>query len=392
MCREAEAISGDRILADAKDVAFPRAAGTDGDARVIAMLRERFTSLGLEVSVEEFSYDIRPAMWVLRGVLVTGAALVLAASAAVQSAPVLGAVLLGCSVAPGLLFLAWAPWLETLYRRSGPTRTANVTGRCVEGHPRTTLIVMAHHDSKSQSLTLPFRAGLTIVAIAGTLSLVVLVVLALVRRPTPGPAWLPLAVGGATAGAALALATLRNGNRSPGGVDNAGSVAILLELARVLPGTVNDLELVFLSTGAEEDHMVGAMRWLDTHLERWRGQRVYCLNFDGAGAPGRLVLLERYGFRRPFSETMSAAARRAADRLGYRLRGVTTPPAMGIDAIPFAHRGVPCLTVSSGSLDRATMAVHSAYDRPEHLDGTTLERAARLGLEILLELAREERA
>ena len=39
-------------------------------------------------------------------------------------------------------------------------------------------------------------------------------------------------------------------------------------------------------TGAEEDHMVGAMRWLDTHLERCKGQQVFCLNFDGAGAPG----------------------------------------------------------------------------------------------------------
>ena len=137
--------------------------------------------------------------------------------------------------------------------------------------------------------------------------------------------------------------------------------------------------------------MVGAMRWLDAHQAWLRGRPLHCLNFDGAGAPGRLVLLERYGFRKQFSATMSAAARRGADRLGYRLRGVTTPPAMGIDAIPFAHRGVPCLTVSSGSLDRATMAVHSAKDRADHLDATTLERAARLGREILLELERDQR-
>jgi Zn-dependent M28 family amino/carboxypeptidase len=134
--------------------------------------------------------------------------------------------------------------------------------------------------------------------------------------------------------------------------------------------------------------MVGAMRWLDAHHQELEGRPAYCLNFDGAGAPGRLVLLERYGFGRRFSPVMSAAARRAATRLGLEPRGILHPPGMGIDAIPFAHRGIPCLTVSSGSLGRATAAVHSANDRADHLDAATLETAARLGLETLLELAR----
>ena len=386
--REDDAISGDRILAGAHALAFPRAAGSDGDVRIIGMLRQRFEDLGLHTSVEEFSYDIRPAMWVLRGILVTSAVLVTAASTAVAASPVRGAVLLGCAVLPFLIFLAWAPWLERLYRRDGPIRTANVVGRRACARSRLTLIIMAHHDSKSQSLSLPFRAGFTTAAIVGALILLALIAVALVTGRPPGPGWLPLAAGGATAASVMALSTLRNGNRSPGGVDNAGSVAILLELARVLPSVVDDdVDLIFLSTGAEEDHMVGAMRWLDAHLDRSSDQPVYCLNFDGAGSPGRLVLLERYGFGRMFTAAMSAAARRAAERLGYRLRSVMTPPAMGIDAIPFAHRGVPCLTVSSGSLDRATMAVHSANDRAEHLDAATLERAARLGLGILLDLS-----
>jgi acetylornithine deacetylase/succinyl-diaminopimelate desuccinylase-like protein len=384
----ADSISGGRILAEATEFAFPRYPGTDGDGRAIEMLRNRFDEIGLETSVEQFSYDIRPAMRVLRVLLIASALLVMGAAFAAGSSPVWGAVLLAAALLPGLIFLAWAPWLEQLYRRDGPTRTANIVGRRRAEQQETTLMVMAHHDSKSQSLTLPFRAGFTLMAIAGALTLLVLVVVAIASGTTPGPGWLPLAAGGASAVAALALSTLRNGNRSPGGVDNAGSVAILLELARVLPGELkDDVELIFLATGAEEDHMVGAMRWLDSHQQQLAGGTVYCLNYDGAGSPGRLVLLERYGFGKLFSAEMSAAARRAAARLGYRLRSVTMPPAMGIDAIPFAHRGIPCLTVSSGSLDRATMAVHSANDRAEHLDAATLEAAARLGLEILVDLA-----
>ncbi len=140
-----------------------------------------------------------------------------------------------------------------------------------------------------------------------------------------------------------------------------------------------------LSTGAEEDHMIGAMRWLDAHAGSLASP-AYCLNLDGAGAPGRAVLIERYGFGRLFSADMSAAARRAASRLGIKPRGIVMLPGMGIDSIPFAHRGVPCLTLSSGSLGRATMSVHSANDKAEHLCPATLAVMADLAYETLVEL------
>jgi len=62
-------------------------------------------------------------------------------------------------------------------------------------------------------------------------------------------------------------------------------------------------------------------------------------------------------------------------------------PGMGIDSIPFAHRGLPCLTLSSGSLGRATMSVHSANDRAEHLDPATLAEIADLAFETLMDLS-----
>ena len=180
---------------------------------------------------------------------------------------------------------------------------------------------------------------------------------------------------------------MRSGNHSPGGVDNAGSVAIMLVAAeRLMHDLPEEVELVALSTGAEEDHMVGAMRWLDTDLPQLV-HPVFCLNFDGAGAPGRAVLIERYGFGRLFSAEMSAAARRAAKRLGIEPRAIVMLPGMGIDAIPFAHRGVPCLTLASGSLGRATMSVHSSNDRAEHLDRDTLAEIADLAYETMMELA-----
>ena len=160
---------GARILRQAAELAFPRYPGTEGDARAITMIEARLRALGLETSVEDFSYDIRPAFLVLRALLLWGAVAVATVGLMVRVSPLAAAILLGLALMPGVIFLAWSPWLERLYQRSGPTRTANVVGRRRVSRRRLTLIVMAHHDSKSQSLTLPVRAGATMLAIGGSL-------------------------------------------------------------------------------------------------------------------------------------------------------------------------------------------------------------------------------
>jgi acetylornithine deacetylase/succinyl-diaminopimelate desuccinylase-like protein len=379
---------GRSIFEEAAALSFPRYPGTDGDARAIAWVEEKMRDLGLETTIEWFSYDIRPAQRALQIVMIAGAILIASAGFLTPRSAIGGLAVLVLALIPSAVFLAWAPWLEKLYRREGRTRTANVFGRRSVASRRMTLMLMAHHDSKSQSLSFPFRMGFTIAAIVGALVLAIVAVTAMFAGRLAGPPWLAPVAGGATALAALALATMKSGNRSPGAVDNAGSVAIVLSVARRLVDELaDDIELVVLSTGAEEDHMVGAMRWLDAHTDSLQ-RPVFCLNFDGAGAAGRAVLIERYGFGRLFSAAMSAAARRAAQRLGIRPRAIVMLPGIGIDAIPFAHRGIPCLTLASGSLGKATMSVHSANDRAEHLDPGTLAEIADLASEIMMDLSR----
>jgi len=379
---------GNHIFGDATTLAYPRYPATEGDAKAISWLESRFLEMGLDTTLQWFTYDLGPAQRALQSVLVASAFLVAAAGIATTRSPVTGLILLMAAFLPGVVFLAWSPWLERLYHREGGTRTANVIGRRGLAEPRMTLILMAHHDSKSQSLSFPFRMGLTITTIAGASVLASLALIAILSDNLPGPNWLAPVAGAATALAAFALSMMKSGNQSPGGVDNAGSVAIVLAVARrLISELADDIELIVLSTGAEEDHMIGAMRWLDAYAESLVSP-AFCLNLDGAGAPGRAVLIERYGFGKLFSAEMSAAARRASRGLGINPRGIVMLPGMGIDSIPFAHRGVPCLTLSSGSLGRATMSVHSANDKAEHLDPDTLAMMANLAYETMMELSK----
>jgi len=385
-------VDGARILERARRLAFPRYPGTEGDRRMCEIVAREFREAGLEVERQEFSYDIRVAFRAIRIALTACAVLIASAGwIAVHSAP-LALGLLAVGLIAGGALLVWTPMAEKLYERPGPTRTENIAGYRRVERPRLTLICMAHHDSKSQNLTFPVRMGLTLGAITGTLALTALLVAALSGRAVQ-PDWLPLVPALVAAGSMLALSTLSSGNASPGGVDNAGSLATVLELARLLPRqVVPDVELIFLSTGAEEDHMVGAMRWLDAHRESFEGRTVHTLNLDGAGSPGRAVILERYGVGHRFAPHLATVALQTADRMGIPLRRVWLPPAIGIDAIPFHHRGQACLTFSSGSLGRATIAVHSAGDVADNLDVDALERVGRLTFRVALSLASAQAA
>lgn len=371
-----------RLLEEATALSFPRYPGTEGDARAIELVRARLAETGLETAIERFRYDVRPAWRTLRLLLVALAAAVALAGGLAPWRPGAAALVLAAAVAPAAALLGWAPWMERVYRREGPTETANVVGRRRAAGRRGTLVVLAHHDSKSQNLAFPGRMGATLAALGGTAWLALELLGAVAGRlPGPGAA----AAGAVAALALLALSTLRSGNLSPGAVDNAGSVAILLALARRLPARVGpEVELIFLSTGAEEDHMAGAMRWLARHREELAAFPALALNLDGAGAPGRVVAIERFGWGRPAAPRLAACARRAAAGLDLPLSGIVMPPAVGIDAIPFVHAGIECLTLASGSLGPSTWAVHSAADRPELLDAATLETVAALAEETAL--------
>jgi len=378
----AEALDGARLLGLAREIAFPRRAGTAGNERAREILTRRLTECGLEVRSEWFTYDLRPAMRAIRLVLSGSALLVLCAGWLSLRSAGAAFIVLAAGAALGGVMLVWAPGAERLYRRDGPTRTANVVARRPVDRPRSTLILMAHYDSKSQSLTFPFRMAFTLAAICGGAALGAVLALASAGVDLSLTVLAPC-LASIAAASLLALATMRSGNRSPGGVDNAGSVATVLELGRVLPREIGpEVELIILCTSAEEDHMIGAMRYLDAHLAEFRGRPVNALNFDGAGSPGDAVLLESYGLGHRFAPEIARIARATARRAGVRLRRVWMPPAMGVDAIPFHHRGVPCLTFSSGSLGRATIAVHSASDVVDHLDAATLARVASIGRDV----------
>lgn len=387
----------DRVLRLAADLSIPRQAGTDGDARTIEAVRRHMEDAGLDVTVENFTFDRNAAMNRARALLVVLALSFLGVGLMLPGSPTVALPVLAVSLACIYHLSRVASLMVKLYDETPLVATANVVGRHRPEGASTqapAVIVLAHHDSKSQSLTFPWRMGATLGAILGCLGVVGCLILSLVlsvdSAPWPAalPARLPAICGVVAASALLLLSTIRSGNRSPGGVDNGGSLALLLEMARHLPAAGPDgVEWIFLSPGAEEDYMMGVREFLSRHRAELSARPVQALNFDGAGNPGRAALIERHGPGPLAAPGLSKLAREISKRLDIPIRGVTMPPAIGIDSMPFEQARIPCVSWSSGSLGRATLAIHSAGDVAPNLDAETLGTVGALGSEMALEMA-----
>ncbi len=370
------AASGARLAADAQRLAFPRIAGSEGDARVRELLTGALREAGLVVRESPFSCNPRRPLARFRlGFLVIAATLVLhvlgigGETSAGQYVTRL--LLLICGTAAVVVALAWDEGF--FIAGKGEIATTNLLGFAGESGGRR-VVVVAHHDSKSQTIGFGGRALLLAVTLAG---IAAFAAEALLRAAGVGPAGGPaggvsvaltatIAAGGV---AAAAFGLNGVGNRSPGGLDNAGSLAVALEVARrVTRAPEPGGELVVVFTGAEELLMAGARHLVRERGEAWCKGTALVINLEALGAPGSLGVQGPRGAAALVLEAVGAA--------GARGRRIGALPAAMSDAWPLARAGLPVVTLMTGSFSRAVRAIHTARDRAENLDPGALALAA----------------
>ena len=120
---------GERLLASAAALAFPRRSGSEGDRRVIEELSARLEGLGLHVTVEDFSYELAPVERILRWTLLGGAGLVVWAGWLAHSSPSWSGAVMVVLVLCGGILLGWSPRASIADpARPGP-RTSSAGGR-----------------------------------------------------------------------------------------------------------------------------------------------------------------------------------------------------------------------------------------------------------------------
>ncbi len=243
------------------------------------------------------------------------------------------------------------------------------------------LYLVAHYDSKSQRMPLAVRIALFMVAIIAGLILIVLTLLNVYTV-------LYVPIGVLALAAAAPLLFLNVGNNSPGAIDNASSVGLVLHLAEVLAERTDwqdKLHLTILITSAEELTLMGSVAYVTEHegLLRQHDQTggLHILNFDGVGIDGDLYYVG-HSPRSPRSDTINllALAHTACADLHLSLRRFGFVGAL-FDHIPFAQHGFDAISLIA--VGKASQSVHTPADSVDKLHERGFDQAGRVALHVI---------
>jgi hypothetical protein len=378
----------------AASISRPRRVGSGADQEVAAELERKLRSWGYEVERQPFTFSTAPNVF-LTLVVLAGIVLVLTMLLAHERFPIIADAAAVLQILLVALFmplnrrvqsaalerngrgLRWGRRYTTANLAAAPPERSAAESKEALPH----IYLVAHYDSKSQRM--PLVARITLFMLATSTGLI-LVALTLLQISTV----LYLPIGILALAAALPLLFLDIGDNSPGAIDNASSVGLVLHLAEVLAQRADwqaRLRLTILLPGAEELTLMGSVAYVTAFEETLRAQDrnggVYVLNFDGIGIDGDLYYVG--GSHPPQSrDTIQLLARvqSACAELQLPLKRFGFIGAL-FDHIPFAQRGFDA--VSLIAVGRASRSVHTPGDSIDQLHVRGFDQAGRVALGVI---------
>lgn len=395
------------LLADVEAIAYPRFAGTCAEVKARRWVYDQLKATGLTVH-EEFFRTARHAVRRLRLTIHTMVSVGALALATMYDTGHFGAAaVLGLGLVGAFPFFAkWRLQVEGAFDVGEMVETANVIaerpaaggaagpgdgvlgpgdGVCgpavdAPAQPsRRGVIFIAHVDSKSVALPTFVPVAVLVAFLLGVLAYGLLAAYAAIAGGAPA---LPAALAPATVLPVLALATfalpfLPFGDESPGALDNASGVAVLLDLARRLPAdpALADTDLAFVASGAEELGLAGAMRWAQKHGDDWDPAQTLVVNVDSVGAGKGLIAVDVRGevAGRSTARFLADVTREAK----LPLRHLPFLPGVGVDSMPLAARGFATISLLGEVLGGASRRIHTRRDTTEWLNEEGLRNASR---------------
>ena len=348
---DAEAVRRAKILLD--DLSqTPRFAGSPEEGEARARCRAELERAGFACRDIPFDYSQWPGRWGPPiAALIQAGTIAVVGHMAVHTGP-LWALIVGAGLVIALTLAsgdAKRRWTAVLpWQRA---RSVNLDAR--RGAPKVWLV--AHVDSKSQTVPMLLRIASSVVLGAITVVAFLVIMVSLFVANPPLYTWHALALAAVLAALPAMFCFVRDESR--GALDNASGVAAVL-IASQAESAPHDLGV--LITSGEELGLAGARAWAataDTGM-----LVVNCDTVDDAG-----------GWRCMYSSAKPARIARAvetiAPKVGLKVAIGRLIPGILADSMAFADRGVESVTISRGNL--STLArIHTRRDNSSALGGS----------------------
>lgn len=381
--------SGERAKKIAEEISIPRLTGSYGEHKVKDIIIDFLKAVGYSPEVEKFRFSIIPAEVALKTIQILLGGSSALALFLFNKHPFLSFVI-SIIIAGTIIFLTgWSILIEKLYDFKILTRESdNILAKSFIHDGLPDVIFMAHYDSKSQTFSIRFRVLLNIIGIIAVLLSIFFIIFCFLFGFQ-----LPLVLIYIFSILSLVpyfiLIFNFTGNSSPGAVDDASGVAVVLELARVLKDWMGKANLYFLLTGAEELGLAGAVRFIQKYENNFRKGRTFFINFDGISKEEKPVITAKYGLLATrSSRKLEQWFLEIFNNLGITPRSAWLLTGAGLDSIPIASRGFDSITISCGKIHTAKK-IHSPYDSKDNLSDQTLKLTGDASLKLLEYIIRD---
>ena len=375
-------------------LAFPRLVGSEGELKAQALLNEELENIGNPHITEEVRASMFSINLLFRVTMPIGALFLLIAF--LFSEPLIGLNNPIISLIFSIVGMVWLLSSTSIIDRSfgyvpnfmKVYKTNNFIAEITPPNPKAHLIYMAHYDSKSQVFPVMLRVGLFVggllTGIIYALEIFVGSIITLSGGSPAGfwsPSWIFFLVV-----FLLNFPLIFNAvqNKSPGAIDNATSVAILLEISKLLKiEPPKNLKVTFLITAAEETGLHGAADYMNRHSNELDPATTFFLNYDGVGS-GKNSVLTAYGI--PLKRTSKVLNKLIFEivkeqQIEEGVGKFFLPIGAATDHIPVQREGfeITCLV---SKMPRT----HTSFDVVKHVKIESLKTAGVVGLELARKL------
>lgn len=379
----------------ASAIAKPRRTGSSGEAETAAYITNTLKGFGLNVYEEYFTFPIILREFLKAPILVTLFMLfilfflfhinssLLAVSAALTLALLL-------SFVTGIPFVAL---LKCIFSMNIPFINKKLGSKNIiaslgnDGRSkRSDIYILSHYDSKSQSLSIVYR--IILISISFLCSIYVsiqYIIWALMGGAHSS--WIYV-IYSLILFSGMLLLLMSEGNSSPGAIDNAAGVGVLLHLAEILSkerSRFKDVNIMFVATGAEEEGLVGAFHLCRSLVENSISKEsTYFINLDGIGVKGDMYCSHKIGLHLPFTDGQHdfvELIKKAGNDSGINIRFPPFVIGAAADHFPFVYEGFNAVTLSTVS--RKSLIIHTRKDDIDRIDLEGLEITERLILNVI---------
>ena len=375
-----------------------RATGEPGERQAAQFVRENLEALGLEVSTQTFK-----APKILGHPTALFILLALAGVLVGFVAPISGVfiILLVLCCLVRMFNLKGELWTRVVPRGD----SINVIGKKIVSNAKRSFVFSAHIDAGQTGLMFHPAVNRLFVRFSGN------------PKSVQGPMYLPAMVilaGAAVVGVrifggqgivldvlqwaiaaflAISLAVTVQWMRSPfvpGAIDNASGVAAMLEAAKALTDDpLDQTNLYFVATGAEETGMRGMKHFYETHQRTLASPKTYYFNFESVGG-GSLRAVEEEGElgRFKYPPFLIGFAQFVSKKHGFgELETVNL--LAGTDSAVTANAGLPTLCLIALDEMGVPPNYHEMADTADRADFEVTLHAANLVVAVARELENE---